>query len=447
MEGEAISWKRNFAEKTVPAEKAIRAVKSGDRIVLANLCGEPHLLPNQLMSRATELENVKLFHARPSGKFIGRYHEPGMERHIRCITAFAGGVKPIVQLIKEGKADFYPIPLSKFPWLFKEGPYKPDVFMTTVTPPDSNGYCSLGVSVDYARAAMQTADTVIAEVNENMPRTCGDSLVNISQIDYLVEANERIYEMPPAKITNLEKRLGENVAGLVEDEATVQIGFGGVSEAIASFLTEKKDLGMHSEMVPESIMTLVDEGALTCSRKTINKGKIICTFAAGTRRLYDWLDDNTIIEMKPVDYTNDSKIIALNHKMTAINSALQVDLYGNTYSDMLGLDQYSGAGGQPDFVIGADLCPNGRSIIVLPSTASNGKASRIVVHPAIDGNNRSPLVPTVTRFSADYVVTEWGAASLKDKTTIERAKALIEISHPNFKEELSENAKKIGLMT
>jgi 4-hydroxybutyrate CoA-transferase len=203
---------------------------------------------------------------------------------------------------------------------------------------------------------------------------------------------------------------------------------------------------MHSEMVPESIMTLVDEGALTCSRKTINKGKIICTFAAGTRRLYDWLDDNTIIEMKPVDYTNDSKIIALNHKMTAINSALQVDLYGNTYSDMLGLDQYSGAGGQPDFVIGADLCSNGRSIIVLPSTASNGKASRIVVHPAIDGNNRSPLVPTVTRFSADYVVTEWGAASLKDKTTIERAKALIEIAHPNFKDELSENAKKIGLM-
>ena len=414
--------------------------------MLANLCGEPHLLPNQLMNRATELENVKLFHARPFGEFIGRYHEPGMDRHIRCITAFAGGVKPIVQLIKEGKADFYPIPLSKFPWLFKEGPYKPDVFMTTVTPPDSNGYCSLGVSVDYARAAMQTADTVIAEVNENMPRTCGDSLVNISQIDYLVQANERIYEMPPAKITNLEKRLGENVACLVEDEATIQIGFGGVSEAIASFLTEKKDLGMHSEMVPESIMTLVDEGALTCSRKTINKGKIICTFAAGTRRLYDWLDDNTIIEMKPVDYTNDSKIIALNHKMTAINSALQVDLYGNTYSDMLGLDQYSGAGGQPDFVIGADLCPNGRSIIVLPSTASNGKASRIVVHPAIDGNNRSPLVSTVTRFSADYVVTEWGAASLKDKTTIERAKALIEIAHPNFKDELSENAKKTGLM-
>lgn len=210
--------------------------------MLANLCGEPHLLPSQLMNRATELENVKLFHARPFGEFIGRYHEPGMDRHIRCITAFAGGVKPIVQLIKEGKADFYPIPLSKFPWLFKEGPYKPDVFMTTVTPPDSNGYCSLGVSVDYARAAMQTADTVIAEVNENMPRTCGDSLVNISQIDYLVEANERIYEMPPAKITNLEKRLGENVAGLVEDEATIQIGFGGVSEAIASFLTEKKDL-------------------------------------------------------------------------------------------------------------------------------------------------------------------------------------------------------------
>lgn len=422
-------------------------MKSGDRVVLANLCGEPHLLPNLLMDKAQELENVKLFHLRPFGRFKDRYLEQGMEKHVKCATAFAGGIPPIVQLIKEGKAEFYPIPLSKIPWLFREGPYRPDIFITTVSPPDRHGYCSLGVSVDYAWAALETARIIIAEVNENMPRTCGDSFVHLSRINYLVEVSEPIYEIPPTNITNVERRIGENVASLVEDEATIQIGYGGVSEAITSFLKEKRDLGMHTEMVPEGTITLVEEGALTCEKKSIHKRKIVCTFNAGTRRLYDWLDNNPIIEMKPVDYTNDSKVIAMNHKMTAINTALQVDLYGNIYSDMLGLDQYSGAGGQPDFVLGALLCPNGKSIIVLPSTAARGKVSRIVAHPVLSRNVKAPLMPTVTRFYADYVVTGWGVASLKDKTISERAKALIEIAHPDFKDELWEEARKINLVT
>jgi 4-hydroxybutyrate CoA-transferase len=399
------------------------------------------------MDKAQELENVKLFHLRPFGRFKDRYLEQGMEKHVKCATAFAGGIPPIVQLIKEGKAEFYPIPLSKIPWLFREGPYRPDIFITTVSPPDRHGYCSLGVSVDYAWAALETARIIIAEVNENMPRTCGDSFVHLSRINYLVEVSEPIYEIPPTNITNVERRIGENVASLVEDEATIQIGYGGVSEAITSFLKEKRDLGMHTEMVPEGTITLVEEGALTCEKKNIHKRKIVCTFNAGTRRLYDWLDNNPIIEMKPVDYTNDSKVIAMNHKMTAINTALQVDLYGNIYSDMLGLDQYSGAGGQPDFVLGALLCPNGKSIIVLPSTAARGKVSRIVAHPVLSRNVKAPLMPTVTRFYADYVVTEWGVASLKDKTISERAKALIEIAHPDFKDELWEEARKINLVT
>jgi len=422
-------------------------VKSGDRVVLANLCGEPHLIPNLLMDEAQKLENVKLFHLRPFGRFKDRYLEQGMEKHVKCATAFAGGIQPIVQLIKKGKAEFYPIPLSKIPWLFREGPYRPDIFITTVSPPDRHGYCSLGVSVDYAWAALETARIIIAEVNENMPRTCGDSFIHLSRIDYLVEVSEPIYEIPPTNITNVERRIGENVASLVEDEATIQIGYGGVSEAITSFLKEKKDLGMHTEMVPEGTITLVEEGALTCEKKSIHKRRIVCTFNAGTRRLYDWLDKNPIIEMKPVDYTNDSKVIAMNHKMTAINTALQIDLYGNIYSDMLGLDQYSGAGGQPDFVLGALLCPNGKSIIVLPSTAAKGKVSRIVAHPILSRNIKAPLMPTVTRFYADYVVTEWGVASLKDKTISERAKALIEIAHPDFKDELWEEARKINLVT
>jgi 4-hydroxybutyrate CoA-transferase len=446
MEESNILWSNRFSDKLVTGEKAAALVKSGDRVVLSNLCGEPHRVPNLLMDRAPELENVRMFHARPFGPFIDRYSEPQMEKHIRCATAFAGGVRQIVKLIKEQKADFYPIPLSKFPWLFKDGPYKPDIFMTTVSPPDDRGYCSLGVSVDYGRAALHTAHTVVAEVNENMPRTCGNSLVHVSQLDYLVEAPDRIYELPSTNVTALEKRLGENVASLVEDEATIQIGFGGVSEAITSFLKEKRDLGMHSEMVPEGTITLVEEGALNCTKKTINRDKIVCTFAAGTQRLYDWLNRNQMIEMKPVDYTNDSKVIASNHKMTAINAALQVDLFSNTYSDVLGLDQYSGAGGQPDFVIGAHLCPNGKSITVLPSTAAGGKASRIVVHPAVSENERAPLMPTVTRFHADYVVTEWGIASLRDKTTLERAKALIDIAHPDFKDRLDKKARQMGLL-
>ena len=414
--------------------------------MLSNLCAEPHLLPNLLMDRHEELENVRVFHLRPFGTFIDRYLEEDMEKHIRCATVFAGGIPQIVQLMKEGRADFYPITLGRIPWLFREGPYRPDVFMATVTPPDERGYCSLGVSVDYARAAIETARTVIAEVNENMPRTFGESLVHLSELDYLIEVDESIYEIPPTNITSTERTIGENVASLVDDEATIQIGYGSISEAMTPFLEDKKDLGMHSEMVPEGIMRLVEGGAMTCRKKSIDKGKIVSTFNAGTERLYSWLDGNRVIDMRPVDYTNDPRVIALNHKMTAVNAALQVDLYGNIYSDVLGLDQYSGPGGQPDFVLGAHLCPNGKSIIVLSSTAANGKASRIVVHPTLTGNSRAPLAPTITRFFADYIVTEYGIASLENKTTIERARAMIELSHPSFRDELFAEARKRRLV-
>jgi len=399
------------------------------------------------MNRAQELHGVRLFHLRPFGQFIDCYLEPGMEEHVKCATAFAGGVQQIVRLIRDGRADFYPIPLSKIPWLFRTGPFRPDVFMTTVSPPDRQGYCSLGVSVDYARAALDVAKTVIAEVNDNMPRTCGDSLVHISEMDHLVEASEPIYEMPRTDVTSLERRLAENVASLVEDGATIQIGYGAVSESITPFLSEKRELGMHTEMFPESAMTLVQQGVLTCERKSTDKGKVVCSFAAGTRKLYDWLNNNQKVDMRTLDYTNDSRVIAMSHKMTAINTALQVDLYGNIYSDMLGFDQYSGAGGQPDFLLGAMLSHGGKSIIVLPSTACGGRTSRIVACPALAGNPKAPSIPTVTRFHADYVVTECGIASLRDKTTRERARVLIEIAHPNFKQALQEGARKIGLMT
>jgi 4-hydroxybutyrate CoA-transferase len=279
-----------------------------------------------------------------------------------------------------------------------------------------------------------------------MPTTCGDSLVHLSEIDHLVEASEPIYELPVTSPTGLERKLAENVAALVEDEATIQIGYGAVSECIAPFLVEKRDLGMHTEMFPESALTLIEHGALNCARKTLYRGKIVCSFAAGTKRLYDWLNENSMIEMKPFDYVNDSRIIAMNHKMTAINTALQVDLFGNVYSDMLGFEEYSGAGGQPDFVLGASMCPSGKSIIALPSTAAQGRASRIVAHPTLAANAKAPLIPTVSRFHADHVVTEWGAASLKGKTANERARALIEIADPDFRDGLRQEGARTGLI-
>jgi 4-hydroxybutyrate CoA-transferase len=381
------------------------------------------------------------------GRFVNRYLEDGMEEHVRCVTPFAGGVHQIVRLLNEGRADFYPIPLSMLPWLFRSGSFKPDVFIATVSPPDQKGDCSLGVSVDYGSAALETAKLKIAEVNPNMPRTLGESKVHISLFDLLVEASDPLYEMPRATITNLDKSIGEKVASLVEDEATIQIGFGAVAESIPHFLKEKRDLGMHSEMFPESAVALVEEGILTGEKKSLNKRKVVCAFSGGSRRLYDWLNENPAIAFRPLDYTNDSRLIAMNHKMTAINTALQVDLYGNVYSDMLGCGEYSGAGGQPDFVFGSMLCPKGRSIIALPSTASNGTVSRIVAHPAVTKNRRAPMMPTVSRFNADYVVTEEGIAALKGKTVKERAKVLIEIAHPNFKDSLWEDARKIGLFT
>lgn len=427
-------------------ENVVKTIKSSDKIAIANLCAEPRIFPKLLMDKAQELSNVKLFHMRPCGEFVQRYLEPGMEQHVKCSTAFTGGVKPIVQLIKDGKADFYPIPLSKAPWLIRQV-FKPDVVVATVSPPDDRGECSLGISVDYGLSAFETAKIVIVEVNSNMPRIGGDAIIKADQVDYFIESHEPIYELPQPKITNLEKRLAENVTSLVSDGATIQVGYGAISESITPFLAEKKQLGFHSEMFPESAMTLTDQGVLTGARKSIHKGKAVCAFAAGTKRLYEWLNEYADIELKPFDYTNDPKVIAANSKMTAINTALQVDLYGNVYSDMLGFDQYSGAGGQPDFVIGSQLCPDGISIIVLPSTAAEGKLSRIVAHPSISRNKKAPAIPTLSRFHADYVVTEQGIASLRDKTVRERAKTILEIAHPDFDDDLYRDGRRLNLVS
>jgi 4-hydroxybutyrate CoA-transferase len=435
--------------KIVTAEKAVEAVKSYDDVVLANFCGEPHLLPMALMNRAYELVGVRIFHFAPFGPFQEKYLEPGTEKHIRCATAFCGRSKHITQLLREGRADFYPVTFGNTPHLLREGDFKSNVFLLTVSPPDCNGYCSLGISVDYAYGVLERPPRIIiAEINPNMPKTHGRSVIHISQIDYIVEVNQPLYELEQSPITDVEARIGQYVAALVEDGATVQIGYGGVSEAAVHFLKGKRDLGIHTEMVPEGLKELMATGAVTNAKKSIHKGKVVCTFHGGTTNLYEWLDDNPLIEMQPVDYTNDPKVIAMNSKMVAINAALQVDLFGNIYSDLLGLqDQYTGVGGQPDFALGCAIAPDAKFVTVLASTTSDGKFSRIVTHPTFETSNPlAPQIPTVPRYYADYVVTEYGVAHLKGKPNTERAKALIQIAHPNFQGVLQQQAKKLGLL-
>ena len=435
--------------KVVIAEQAVQAIKSHDDVVLANFCGEPRLLPRALMNRGRELEGVRLFHFAPFGSFPDRYLEPGMEKHIRCATAFSGRSKAVRQLLTEGRADFYPVTFGNTPRLLREGDFKSDVFMLTVSPPDRNGYCSLGVSVDYAWGALDRSPrVVIAEVNPNMPRTHGRSFIHVSQIDYVVEVTQPIYEIPQSPITAVETKLGQYAAELVDDCATVQIGYGGVSEVVVNFLKGKKNLGIHTEMVPEGLRELMAVGAVTNAQKNIHKGKIVCAFHGGTKNLYEWLDDNPLIEMQPVDYTNNPRIIALNNKLVAINAALQVDLFGNIYSDLFGLqDQYTGSGGQLDFALGCAIAPDAKFVTVLPSTTSDEKSSRIVTHPTLEMDNPlAPQIPTVPRYYADYVVTEYGVAHLEGKHNTERANALIQIAHPNFQGKLQQQAKELGLL-
>jgi len=440
---------KRYSPKAVTAEEAVEAIRPHDDVVLANFGAEPRLLPMALMNRAPELVGVRIFQLQPFGPFQNRYLEPGMEKHIKCATAFCGRRNATRQLVREGRADFYPVTFGNIPSLLREGDFRSDVFMLTVSPPDNHGYCSLGVSVDYAWGVLERpARVIIAEINPNMPRTQGRSFIHISQIDYALEVNEPLYEYEQFPVTDIEMKIGGHVASLIEDGCTLQIGYGSVSEAAIHFLKDKKDLGIHTEMVPEGLKDIIAAGVVTNAKKSIHKGKIVCTFNGGSRNLYNWLDDNPLIEMHSVEYTNAPNIIAANSKLVAINAALQVDLFGNIYSDMLGLeDQYTGSGGQLDFAIGCAMAPDAKFVTVLPSTTSDGQFSRIVVHPTLETDNPlAPQIPTVPRYYSDYIVTEYGVAHLKGKPNNERAATLIRIANPDFRSLLQQQAKKLGLL-
>ena len=419
---------KRFRERVCSAAEAVKNVRSGDRVVFSHACGEPRILPRALMDRVHELRDVEIVHMVPMGDALYCHHEYAAS--FRHIALFSGG--PTREAIWENRADYIPYVFSEIPHLF-ETLLPVDVAMVTVSPPDANGFCSLGVSVDYTKKAVETATIVIAEVNESMPRTHGDSFVHASDIDYFVEVDLPIAELKSVELTEVEINIGKNVAQLIDDGCCLQLGIGGIPDAVLRNLTGFKDLGIHSEMISDGVQHLVEKGVITGRRKTIHKGKVVVNFLMGSRSFYEWVNDNPMIEMRTVDYTNNPYVIAQNKRMIAINSALEVDLLGQVCADTMGPKQFSGVGGQLDFVRGARMSEGGKAVIALPSSAK-GHVSRVV----------STLKPgaavTTSRNDVDYVVTDHGVAALKGKTVRERMKALINIAHPDFREDLTRKA-------
>ncbi|TYO97354.1 acetyl-CoA hydrolase/transferase family protein [Desulfallas thermosapovorans] len=424
-----------YKRKLVAVEEAVQVIKSGDNVVLPLGCGEPPALLEAMARRHHELEDVKVHQMLPIRE--ASYLKPEMNRSFRHVSWFTSGSNR--QAVNEGRADFMPGHFHEYPYFFQKY-IDVDVFMGTVSPMDERGYFSFGVSVDYTTTAASQARVIILEVNPNMPRTRGESLIHISEVDYIVENNNPIPELPIPALTENDRIIGGFIAELVEDGSTIQLGIGAMPNAVAEALQSKKNLGIHTEMVTDGMVDLVESGAVTGSKKTLHPGKIIGSFAAGTKRLYDFMNDNPLVEMYPVSYVNDPYIIGQNYKMVSINATLQVDLLGQCASETIGPRQYSATGGQTDFARGCLRSPGGKGFIALHSTAKKGQISKIV--PMLHHG----AVVSCSKNDVDHVVTEYGVAKLRGKTARERALALISIAHPDFRSELRAAARKMDLI-
>ena len=428
-------WKHKYVKKIMSADEALKVVENNNRVVVGHACGEPPTLVEALVARAPELRNVEIVHMVAMGP--AKYAQPGMEESFRHNSLFVGATTR--KAIAEGRAIHTPCFFHEIPRLFTCGILPVDVTLVQVSPPDEDGWCSLGVSVDYTLASTRSDRVTIAQMNRFMPRTLGDR-IHLDEIDCIVEKDEPIIELKPPAIGDKEKAIGENVAKLIEDGSTLQMGIGAIPDAVLLFLKEKKDLGIHSEMFSDGIVDLAAAGVVTNRKKTINTGKFVATFLMGTRKLYDFVDNNPDVVMRTVDYTNDPFIIGQHEKLISINSALQVDMMGQVNAEMIGRNQFSGIGGQVDFVRGASRSKGGKSIIALPSTASGGKVSRIACEL-----DRGAAVST-SRNDVHFIVTEYGAAELRGKSIRDRARALIAISHPEFRDSLTKQASEAGII-
>ena len=422
--------------RIVTAEEAVAGIRSGEQVFVHGGAATPSVLLDALVARASELEAVSMVHFHTEGP--GPHLAPEMAPHFRHKALFIGANARLA--VNEGRADYVPIFLSDVPDLFTSGTLPLDVALLNVTRPDAHGFCSLGTSVDAALAASRTARVVIAQLNASMPRTLGDTFIHVSQIDLGVEVDEPPYEYlepPPGEV---ERQIGGHVADLIEDGATLQLGIGAIPSATALALRDKRDLGIHTEMFTDAVIGLVECGAITGARKEINRGKIVSAFLMGSGALYRFVHDNPMVEMRPVDYTNDTAVIRRFSRMVAINSAIEVDLTGQVVADSIGSRFYSGVGGQMDFIRGAALAPQGRAIIALPATAAKGTVSRIT--PMLQAG----AGVVTTRAHVRTVVTEYGVAELHGRTVGERARALIAIAHPDFRDELMARAHKANYL-
>jgi 4-hydroxybutyrate CoA-transferase len=417
--------------RIVSAEEAVSVIKSGARVFLHSVAAAPRRLVEAMTARAGELRVVEVVSLHTEGP--APYAAPEMAKSFRVNALFVGA--NIRRAVEEGRADYVPVFLSEVPSLFRSGILPLDVALVHVSPPDRHGFCSLGVSVDVACAAVQTARTVIAQVNPRMPRSHGDGLIHVDAIDSMVEVDEPIYELPPQELSDMERAIGRHCAELVDDGATLQLGIGAIPQATLAALGDHHRLGIHTEMISDGVVDLVEKGVITGEAKRVNPGKIVAGFALGSRRLYDFIDDNPLVAMLDMAYVNDTEVIRRNPKVTAINSAIEVDITGQVCADSIGDRQYSGVGGQMDFIRGAALSEGGRPIIALPSVTSSGE-SRIV-------SMLKPAAGVVTtRAHVHFIVTEHGIADLFGKNLRQRAAALIAIAHPSHRDALAAEARR-----
>ena len=426
-------YRSAYRRKFVSAEQALRVVKSGDRVVLGHACGEPPVLVEALVARAPELRDVEVVHMVAMGP--AAFAQPGMERSFRFNGFFLGA--PTRKAVQENRGTYTPCFFSEVPRLFKRGILPVDVMLLQVTPPDEQGFCSYGLSGDYTQAATESARVVIAQMNANLPHTAGIK-IHVDALTWIVRHDSPIVELAPPQVDEVERQIGENVASLIPDGATLQLGIGAIPDAALVSLRSKKDLGIHSEMFSDGVVDLAEAGVVTNRKKTINTGKFIVTFLMGTKKLYRFVHNNPAVELHPVDYVNDPCIIGQHEKMISINSALQVDLTGQVNAEMIGDVQFSGIGGQVDFVRGTSRSLGGKSIIALPSTAARGKVSRIVRY--LDAGT----AVSTSRNDVHYVVTEFGIADLRGKNLQQRAQALTAIAHPDFRERLRVPGRSLG---
>ncbi len=431
-----MNWFELYRDRLLTAEQAVSRIQSNMRVFLTGNCSVPKTLLAALCQRAPLLNNVEIVQVLTVGP--ADYVAPEMEGHLRVNTLFIS--ENVRAAVNDGRADFTPCFLSEISELFRSGALPLDVALTQVSPPDEHGFCSFGVEVGITKTAAQSARLVMAEINPRMPRTLGDSFVHISKLNVIVQVDYPLPEVNMASTDEVTERIADNVASLIPDYATLQTGIGAIPDAVLRRLTNHKDLGVHTELFSDGVIDLFQRGVITGEKKTLHPGKMVAGFLLGTQRLYDFVDDNPIVELHPSEYVNDPFVIAQNDRMVAINSAIEVDLTGQVCADSIGPRFYSGVGGQVDFIYGASRAKDGVPIIALPSALQKkggAKLSKIV--PML----KQGAGVVTTRSHVHFVVTEYGVANLYGKTIAQRAKALINVAAPEFREELAKAAREL----